>query len=27
VRDLFRQMARHDGQHVDWVTEAFAARP
>lgn len=22
VRDLFRQIARHDGQHVDWLTEA-----
>jgi hypothetical protein len=24
IRDLFRQMARHDGQHVDWLTEALA---
>lgn len=24
VRDLFRQMARHDRQHVDWLTEALA---
>jgi hypothetical protein len=24
VRDLFRQIARHDGQHVDWMTEATA---
>jgi hypothetical protein len=24
VRDLFWQMARHDGQHVDWLTEALA---
>jgi hypothetical protein len=26
VRGLFLQMARHDGQHVDWLTEAFEAR-
>lgn len=24
VRDLFRQMAKHDGQHVDWLTEAMS---
>ncbi|HEU0027793.1 MAG TPA: DinB family protein [Ktedonobacterales bacterium] len=24
VRGLFKQMARHDGQHVDWLTEALA---
>ena len=24
VRDLFRQMARHDRQHVDWLTEAMS---
>ncbi len=23
VRDLFRQIARHDGQHVDWLTAAL----
>lgn len=22
VRDLFRQVAHHDGQHVDWLTQA-----
>ncbi len=24
ARGLFLQMARHDGQHVDWLTEALA---
>ncbi|HEX9038239.1 MAG TPA: DinB family protein [Ktedonobacterales bacterium] len=26
IRDLFRQMARHDGQHVDWLTAALAGQ-
>ncbi len=24
VRDVFQEMAWHDGQHVDWLTEALA---